>query len=361
MSLMFIFGLFNASITFVTVQKPSKAITADDLLRNFILRALAISLLIHLLAFGVWKWGQAHKWWQTSRLPRWMQLAQNKVIAQVAKKLPPQPQPPKSTPLLFVDVDPSLAVPTPPKEKKYYSTANTEAANPEKKINSDIPQINGEQDKVLKTTDFSKSKAQPLQPSPPKPQEPKPEPVETKPPQPEPQKTQSPGDLAFAKPQDKAQDGKAQTEKVEKKPEHTRPKTLNEALERQGLRGEKMKQNGGVERTAISSSLDVARSACGDYDRDFIEAVQNRWDQLLQNQSGNMPGKVVVEFRLYFDGRITDMKVIQNEVTDLLALYCQKAILDPAPYKRWPPEMRAEINKDYREIRFTFYYLNPGS
>jgi hypothetical protein len=37
-------------------------------------------------------------------------------------------------------------------------------------------------------------------------------------------------------------------------------------------------------------------------------------------------------------------------------MLCQSAILNPAPYPRWPAQMRQTIASNSREIRFTFYY-----
>ena len=65
---------------------------------------------------------------------------------------------------------------------------------------------------------------------------------------------------------------------------------------------------------------------------------------------------MVLEFRLHSDGRVSELKVLETEVGDVLALYCQKAISDPSPYAPWPNEMRRMIAKDYRLITFTFYY-----
>lgn len=346
----------------------------ENLLKNLFFRAAIISLLIHLLAFGGWKLGQARGWWRAQALPAWLQVIQKHLAASASNKalvkLLPKPQvlPKREIPMVFVDTDPAAAVATPPKQTKYYSAVNTEAANLVKKVDSNLPQIDGAQDKVIKTTD--PSKAQPLQPSPkPEPKtdpapQPKAQAPEPKPAQPEPQRTQAPGDLAFAKPQDKAQDGTAQTERSQpahtapQTPAPTRPRTLEEARRQAGLQGEKMHQEGGVNRLSMNSALDVTRTSFGDYDREFVDAVQQRWYKLLEDREGHVPGKVVVEFRLWYDGRISDMNVVQNEVGELLGLICQKAVLDPAPYKRWPTEMRREINSDYRDVKFTFYYLN---
>jgi hypothetical protein len=184
--------------------------------------------------------------------------------------------------------------------------------------------------------------------------------------------------MTVAKPQEKPEQGKATTEQVKPQPApaaaptqpaaeaktqiqtgvQPRPRSLEEARRRAGLQGDKMKQDGGSRRLAMDSSLDVMRTASGDYDREFVDAVQQRWFKLLDERNSTVPGKVVLEFRLYYDGRITDMKMPQNEVGELLGLICQKAVLDPAPYRRWPTEMRREINADFRDIKFTFYYLS---
>ena len=57
-----------------------------------------------------------------------------------------------------------------------------------------------------------------------------------------------------------------------------------------------------------------------------------------------------------YDGRITDMKMSDNDVGDLLGLLCERAVLDPAPYAPWPSDMRRLIGHNYREVTFTFYY-----
>jgi hypothetical protein len=50
------------------------------------------------------------------------------------------------------------------------------------------------------------------------------------------------------------------------------------------------------------------------------------------------------------------MNVMENTVGDVLGYVCQKAVMDPAPYAKWPTDMREMMDADYREIMFTFYY-----
>ena len=119
-----------------------------------------------------------------------------------------------------------------------------------------------------------------------------------------------------------------------------------------------MRQEGGVKRRAHIAMVDAKGTSFGQYDADFINAVSQRWYDLLDNirYSGYQPGKVTLQFDLNYDGRITGMKVVQNTVGDMLSILCQKAVLDPAPFDKWPREMRLMIGRDIRPIQFTFYY-----
>jgi outer membrane biosynthesis protein TonB len=132
-----------------------------------------------------------------------------------------------------------------------------------------------------------------------------------------------------------------------------------EAARRQaGLPSEKMTQQGGVRRANLESSLDVKATPFGAYDSLIIAAIQKRWYDLLatRNFTANHSGKVVLEFRLNSDGRVTDMKVSANDVTEILALLCQRAVQDPAPFAPWPADLKRMVGKNHREVRFTFYY-----
>ncbi len=104
-----------------------------------------------------------------------------------------------------------------------------------------------------------------------------------------------------------------------------------------------MKQDGGVSRR-LQASFDVKATKFGQYDSDLVDAVTYRWYSLLDSQQFALDrsGKVTVQFHLHYDGTITDMKVLENTVGDLLGYVCQKAINDPAPYKPWPEEMRRD-------------------
>ena len=197
--------------------------------------------------------------------------------------------------------------------------------------------MNGKQTEVVKTENVPRpdfNKLQPATPAPPQ------------------QKLQSaarPGDLTLGKP-----------ENSQPQQEPERPRTIKQALAQQShqLPGQQMKQDGGMHRAALVSSLDVKATPFGAYDAAFIAAVTQRWYDLLDSRQFAMDrsGKVTLRFHLNYDGSIADMKVLENTVGDVLGYVCQKSVTDPAPYSPWPREMRQLIGENYREITFTFYY-----
>jgi hypothetical protein len=118
-----------------------------------------------------------------------------------------------------------------------------------------------------------------------------------------------------------------------------------------------MRQDGGVQRHATVPSLDVKLTGFGDYDAALVAAITQRWYDLLDSQQFALDrsGKVVLQFRLHQDGTITDMTVAQNSVGDLLGYVCEKAVTDPAPFAKWPVDMRLKLH-DSADMQFTFYY-----
>ena len=247
---------------------------------------------------------------------------------------------------MFVDVNPAVSVAEPPKNPKFYSSRNSVAANPDADRETDMPKITGTQNEIAKTEDVQRSKFDKLQPVF--------TPHDNAAEQPKPKSPAPVGDLVMAKPDPNLRQDNGSAE--------SRPRTIGEALSRHRdqLVGQKSKQDGGVHNSRIEASFDAKATPFGAYDAAFIEAVQQRWFDLLDNMSydGYRRGKVVVQFHLNFNGQIGDMKIIDENVGSALSLMCQKAIYDPSPYEKWPREMRLMVDKDYREIQFTFYYTN---
>jgi hypothetical protein len=301
--------------------------------------ALVMSLLIHLVIWGGFEVGKKYGWWQHLHMPSWAH--------QVVKKIQPAPKPTQqdTQPTIFVEVDQPEA--TPPKNTMYYSDKNSRAANPDEDNNSNQPKLNGKQTDSPKLEDAPRlskaqppaSQAQPLQPSPEPPQEPAEDssPLNTG--------DQSLKKLAMKK---AAQQPPAQPPK---------PRTLKEALEQNHLPGLQMHQDGAAHHR-LTSSFDAKATPFGDYDRNVIYAVTERWYSLLdqQNFAQDRTGRVVVQFKLEYDGTVRDVEVLDNTVGDVLSYVCQAAIENAAPFGKWPDEMRQAIGANYREIKFTFDY-----
>lgn len=331
--------------------------------------ALIISLAIHLLAYGTYATGKKYHWWQRWSLPTWMQtprmlteLLQKKPTPQELEQQRQRQQ--EEPPLLFIDVSPAQAAVEPPKRADYYSDKNAKAANRDATtINSTVPKINGNQTHVAKTEDVPRTKAFPLQPAPaPKPAAPvtPQEPAEEAKPKP----TFTAGGLTLAPPSQVERKGEGQADQP--KPQ-SKPRTLQEARARlqpqqqqhiEGLAGQKMKQDGGVANRSLQAAFDTVATPFGAYDAALVAAVQRRWDDLLDQQgfAWDRSGKVTLRFHLNADGSITQMNLVEASVDLKLALLCESAIRDPAPYAPWPADMRRLIGIDYRDITFSFFY-----
>jgi hypothetical protein len=329
---------------------------------KFILRALIISLLLHVLIFSVWRVGLAQGWWRNLAVPHWMQWMSQAMLPAVPKKTAVEI--PSTSELTFVEVDPALATPAPPKKPLFQGAQNTVAANREIKELSVMPNIDGNQEKFLKTTENAKPKQQPAPAitAPPQPTAAVTPPPQPAPPQTAPRKSDAPGDLAMVRPSDKPQEGKKDADATDQtqpqtlpQPAHHRPLTLAEAEAKNGIPGPRTHFAGGVRNVTSDVSLDVQGTPLGDYIGLLVETVRAHWYQLLETQATDTTGKVVLRFRLHPDGRISDMKMVQNEVSDLLGMTCQRAVLDPK-FPKWTREMRLNLPNDFYDITFTFYY-----
>ena len=78
--------------------------------------------------------------------------------------------------------------------------------------------------------------------------------------------------------------------------------------------------------------LNVKATPFGPYDAMFIEAVQSRWLSLLDERDfvGNQAGKVIVEFRLHHDGRITAHGAPNEGATIIVTLPLRQSTAEAA-------------------------------
>ncbi len=305
------------------IGKQIDSLRLNRLERERLILAILLSLAAHLAVFGGYELSKA--------------LHLFSFLHHAAKirshPLPPAAQ--NAEPVVFIDVNPDQATTEAPQHAKYYSSKNSLAANPEAQRDSNTPKLNGKQTDVPKTEDAPRQNLNKLQP-----QTPEKEQQESK-------AAVQPGDLALAKPQDLQPQ------------QPPRPRTIREALAQQNrLPGVQMRQDGGAHRQALVPSFDAKATPFGAYDEAFIEAVTQHWYDLLDSQkfAQDRTGKVMVQFHLNYDGTITGMKVLDNNVGELLGYVCQEAIAEPAPFAAWPSDMKRMVGANFREITFTFYY-----
>ena len=320
----------------VRPQNELGSLRFSRLEKERLLLALLFSLLAHL---AVWGGYEAEK--KTGWLKKLFPPAKHKLVA-----LPPKPVVQNLDPTGFLDV--SQASADAPKLAKYYSDKNSHAANPDATVDSNQPKLNGKQHDVPKLDDTPRpTKAKPVPPEPPQ------KPVEEKPAQEtKPASALNPGALQPGKPTDT-------TTPDEKPTPPERPRTIRQALAQSTqLPGLQMRQDGGVKRRALTSSLDAIATPFGAYDRAIVEAISQRWYDLLDSQqfADSRSGKVTVTFHLNSDGSVTELRATANSVGDVLGYICQEAIQQAAPFGKWPSDMRRMIGASFREITFTFYY-----
>jgi len=297
--------------------------------------ALLFSLLIHLTVWGGY---EAEK--KTGWLKKLFPPAQHKLVM-----LQPKPVVQKVDPAIFLDVSEASA--DAPKQAKYYSDKNSHAANPDASVDANQPKLNGKQRDVPKINDTPRpTKTKPVTPTPPA------KAAEEKPQETKPATALNPGALQPGKPADT-------TTPDEKPTPPERPRTIRQALAQSNqIAGQQMQQDGGVRRHAAHASLDAIATSFGAYDHDLIEAIQQRWYDLLDKQqyAYDRTGKATIYFHLNPDGTVTEAKIVSSSVGDMMSYICVEAIQQSAPFAKWPSDMRRQFNANFREITFTFYY-----
>ncbi|HEX4350823.1 MAG TPA: hypothetical protein VH251_10565 [Verrucomicrobiae bacterium] len=352
--------------------------------------ALLLSVILHFAFWAGYETGEKRGWWDKFKTLSWLHLSLKPFALQAQLAHDKRPD-------IFVDV--SHADSDAPAQTKFYSNKNSRAANQDE-ANSNVPKINGTKADIVRTenvpklirqaanapTEGAKDKVasdgpketpkeepkQAVQGAPkeaPKADagqlaklEPSMPPPSLSPPVPVPalEQPQTPGETDKPRPQTDTLSAPAPNlAQTQPQPQQVRPRTLRQALAQQDqLPGPQMQQDGGVARRAMWSSLDVKATAFGDYDRELIEAVQQRWDDLLDNHryAEDRDGKVTLRFKLKPDGTVIEMQTLENNVGEVLGYLCQEAIEEAAPFAKWPPDMGRMIGTNYRDITFTFYY-----
>ena len=294
---------------------------------------------------------------------------------------------PDQMPTQFVDASPDQATEEKPEETPFYSVIDAVAGDDSPDDSQAQPEIDGQQDKVLKTMDTAPDQVAlptaPVTPALPEPEE------ATEMSEVEEEtdllnpalsendildsegedeqviiegESEAPAEeVATLRPSQQAvEDIDFRDSKIVEQapPQRPRPRTLAEARRQQGLVGQRMKQEGGAPRFRLQSTPDLMSTPFADYDARVIQSIQQRWFDLLGSlpTARNARGRVVLEFYMHSDGSVREVDVVEDSVGVIQSLVCQKAVSEPAPYGPWPDDMRRLIGSDRREVRFSFFY-----
>lgn len=346
--------------------------------------AIGVSLLIHV---GVaWFYASA----QITRLMTQLfsrsvspqQLAKQSAQVRALRKVQRPAQ------LSFVEVDATQATLAKPANPKFFSDRSSLAANPAPLAKSaDIPKIEGRVKGTLETTDVrlpnraqppsSASQAQPSQQVAPKPaaaptppqlamrSQPAPQ-ARPKPPAPK-EGITAPEPLRMAAPAAGPQEAKnapkqhGASEPAEPTPQFRmagtdiglRPETQPAPASDREIPTMASRTEGGVDRRG-PVALNVIGMPQGAYSKKMFAAIGRRWTMLLeQYYNDGVPGKVKLDFRLFPDGRVANLVVALNTASSILASYCQKSVLDCAPFDPWPEELKL-LGGDHLDISVEF-------
>lgn len=271
-------------------------------------------------------------------------------------------EPPK--PKRFVETDSRVETREAPKDSELYSDRSSKAANPNPgpEAKGDKPKLEGKDSRILSTEDVPLpvplELVQPLAPpGPPQPEKdlqkelaPKPEPKPK--PKPKPDKTE----LAMRGKEPERKESADKPKPTAKPAEQKQARLAPPATERVIPEAES-KTRSSVSNEGLKA-FDVTGTKFGDYDRRLIAAVKTRWMALIEQYTipGERSGQVALRFHLYDDGTVQELTVAENTAGDILALYCQKAVTDSAPFGEWPEELKTLVKRRYRELNFIFYY-----
>lgn len=281
-----------------------------------------------------------------------------------------QVKPQDQTPRAFMETDSRQISKEQPKDAKFYSDKATVAANPNHPAPKagDTPFLAGKETRVMSTEDvpIPVPSAQPAVPAVPKVQPvPVPQTPKAVPQQPREQpKEVAPQGIAKAPEQKPVaeQNGVMTVRPTLAQVPPEAPPTPGSAgrpglIAAREIGALKSKLDAsGASRVGVAA-FNVAASPFGEYDKKIVKAVQSRWYGLIDRYGiYERTGMVTIHFLLYDDGTVHDLGAEENSAGEILRLFCEKAILESAPFDPLPDELRRLVGKEPRDVNFTFYY-----
>ena len=328
------------------------------------------SLVLHILAFMGWQHRAV-----LGRMVLFRPLV--KVFAGAPARPQPLPVPPTITFVQepapqrqFIETDTSQVTGEEPKNARFYSDNSTVAANPENPSGKvgDTPYLNGKEDRMMSTENVRPQPPGVAAAPAPQPITPPAatQPVAPKPAEPVKELAETGMKVVEEKPEEKQM---AMLDKPVAAPEAVlptppqpaspppAPRMMTGSASAREIAAAKSHATAmGVSRLGMAA-FNVAGSPFGAYDKALIFAVQSRWYAVLNEKRMDMhAGTVVLQFDLRADGSVVNMVMKENSAGMDLGLYCEKAVVESAPFAPLPESLQRLIGGDAREITFTFYY-----
>ena len=343
--------------------------------------ALLLSLLLHAFLFGCWQYratlghvpflAALAKALNPPRILSTEKSASPRTITfvQIEEPAKPKEQVVEKAQRLM-ETDSAQVTGEQPKEAEFYSDKATVAANPANptKETADTPYLDGTEKRVMSTVDVlspagAPAAAPPMPVTPPapsavaKPVEPAKEMPAAKP-------------VTTEKPKELPAEGLRVMEdkivamlpkqQVAPQPPVTVPQTAApsqpSASGREIVALKSQLKATGSARSGIAA-FNVAESPFGAYDKKIVRAVQSRWFALIERYAlYERAGTVTLHFQLEDDGTVINLRVADNSAGVTLGLFCEKAVVDSAPFEPLPEQLRLLVGREPRDVNFTFYY-----
>ena len=359
--------------------------------------ALLVSLLLHVTAFGTWQYRGT-----LAKLPLLSSVAKLLQIVHLPTTVAPHPQtitfveveeprakeaPPKKREEArqFMETDAAQVTGEKPKNAKYYSDKSTVAANPNNptRKEGETPYLEGKETRAPSSIDVPTPSgvSQPLivqrggpgaaasaaKPAPPVPKVARATPALPKAPE-QPKEIAAQGlKIVEEQPLAMAPKPAVQPEVMNGTPVPEASAATGAAgaptiITEPGVPGREIVARkahltvAGVTRSGVAA-FNVAESPFGAYDKKIIKAVQSRWYALIDKYGMyERTGQVTVHFELLDDGQVRGTQVTEDTAGPILALFCEKAIIESGPFDPLPDNLRALVGKEPRDASFTFYY-----
>lgn len=121
------------------------------------------------------------------------------------------------------------------------------------------------------------------------------------------------------------------------------------------IQGPLMRSAGAVLRRG-TIAIDATFSEFGEYQQQFLAAVQSGWYQEIEfYQPMDTAARVHLRFELRADGSVKDVEIVETTAGEIASVICQTAIEKRSPFRPWTREM-VQVFGEKRILDVVFHY-----